>query len=298
MTWDSQFDEQGAWSYYQNINDLMQGIQLDNENWSAAEVMVQDDKSVEVFHLRKEDKGANSKAIGAISNRTFNYWTQGDTGTFCRDTLNSIPSDTIYRNDINYLYSDLNNNQLKIKDLGPNNNFWIEWHNALTGGLIVTTLALSNIWGNAVLDFPGTLSGDETSPIIIFKLFPTDEPFLSPLPSNDFETSIPLGFSRDETIPNIEMTNWTNEIASINLGENLNVFVSPNPTQGIINVQIIGDLEMSSEWSINSESGKFILNGFENSSNFEIDLTFLSSGIYFLNIQLDGEKSTIKIIKL
>lgn len=114
---------------------------------------------------------------------------------------------------------------------------------------------------------------------------------MSPLPSNDFETSIPLGFSRDETIPNIEMTNWTNEIASINLGENLNVFVSPNPTQGIINVQIIGDLEMSSEWSINSESGKFILNGFENSSNFEIDLTFLSSGIYFLNIQLDGEKA-------
>jgi hypothetical protein len=306
LTWDSQFDEQGGWSYYQNINDLMQGIQLDNENWSAAEVMVQDDKSVEVFHLRKEDKGANSKAIGAISNRTFNYFTFGDLLDENGDTskckrLNGELTDEnneAYLKSKSYAFEDLNNNQLKIEDLGPYNNFWIEWYNALTGDFIVPTLLLSNLWGNAFLEFPDSLTGDAAAPILIFKLYPTDEPFLSPLSGNAFETSLPLEFSKDEIIPAVEITNWTINVDSISFDRSLNVIVSPNPTQGKINIQITGGMVNQCDWSISNENGAVILNGVENTSIFVIDLSDFTSGTYFLNIHSNVEKSTTKIIKL
>ncbi|MFT5822455.1 MAG: hypothetical protein ACI8ZM_003711, partial [Crocinitomix sp.] len=79
MTWDSHLNEFDVWRCLRPVRELMEGIPLDAENWSAQAPMVQKNKSVEVFHLRKGEWGENSKIVGAIANRTFNYWTQSDT---------------------------------------------------------------------------------------------------------------------------------------------------------------------------------------------------------------------------
>jgi hypothetical protein len=294
LTWDSQFDEQGGWSYYQNINDLMQGIQLDNENWSAAEVMVQDDKSVEVFHLRNSAEKEDSKLIGAISNRTFNYYTFGDLLDENGDTskcFKTVPSGE-YIDDLNYSYEDLNNNQLKIEDLGSDNIFWIEWYNALTGDFIVTTLALSNIWGNVFLDFPDTLTGNATLPILIFKLFPIDEPFLSPLPTNEFETSLPSDFQLADDLNPIEITQWKD---SLEIEQQL-ITIFPNPTTSIVRCKVNEDFS-DLNWVLVNLNGQQLAENKIVSPNFNIDLSDYPSGNYYLIIR-DNTKQLIESLKI
>ena len=301
LTWDSQFDEQGGWSYYQNINDLMQGIQLDNENWSAAEVMVQEDKSVEVFHLRKGETGENSKAIGVISNRTFNYYTQGELLDEYGDTTkckSDRPVDVLHRIPMPYIYEDLNNNQLKIKNLGIDNQFRIDWYNALNGEGFGTTIFTSNLLGNGFLDFPDTLTGDESAPILFFKMYPNDDTFLSPLQSNEFESVLPLSFVKDEKISTIEMTAWTILNDSIKFHNSLNVKTSPNPTQGFINIEVNGANSNHIEWNLINENGESILQGNEISTKFLIDLSLLSNGIYFLRLTSNNNFITQEIIKI
>jgi hypothetical protein len=298
MTWDSQFDEEGAWHYLQIINDLMEGIQLDNENWKAGRIMVQDDKSVEVFHLRNNAEKEDSKLIGAISNRTFNYYTQRDGDATPCNVREGDDNIAIYSLPKWYIYEDLNNNQLKIKDLGIGNEFRIDWYNALTGDGFGTTIFTSNLLGNGFLEFPDTLSGNVGAPILFFKMYPNDDAFLSPLQSNEFETVIPLDFVKDEKIPSIEMTKWVNDRNSVNSQNSLNIIISPNPTQEKINVQVIYASDVLLEWSLINENGESILNGIESSLIFEIDLSYFSSGTYFLNIKSGQETITSKIIKL
>ena len=112
MTWDSQWDEQNVWHYYQNINDLMTGIQLDNENWKAGEPIVLTDGKIEGTLLTKSETGADSKIVGALANRTFN---------FCRSVdfhdLDSIKPAEIYRDSANFDVYDLSGPiEIKILD--------------------------------------------------------------------------------------------------------------------------------------------------------------------------------------
>ena len=298
MTWDSQFDEEGGWHHLQIINDLMAGIQLDNEKWTAGIPMVQADNSVEVFYLRNNEEGEDSKLIGAISNRTYNYFTQGEDSTSCRIVSRELDSLEIYRSEQSFVFEDLNDNQLKIKDLGFGKEFKIDWYNALTGEGFGTTIFTTNLLGNGFLDFPDTLTGDESAPILFFKMYPNDDTFLSPLKSNEFETSLPLGFVKDEKISTIEMTNWVIEEKSVNSKNSLKIVASPNPTQEKINVQITYPSEAVFEWSLVNENGQPLLNGVESSIIFEIDLSYFTSGTYFLNVKSGQETCTTKIIKL
>jgi hypothetical protein len=298
MTWDSQFDEQGGWSYYQNISELMAGIQLDNENWKAGIPMVQADNSVEVFYLRNNEEGEDSKLIGAISNRTYNYFTQGEDSTYCKILRGDVDSLPIYQSPQSFSFDDLNKNQLKIKDLGFGNEFKIDWYNALTGEGFGTTIFTTNLLGNGFLQFPGTLTGNESAPILFFKMYPNDDTFLSPLQSNEFETSLPLDFVKDEKISAIEMTNWVIEVKSVNAQSSFKIVASPNPTQEKINVQVMNSSETVLEWSLVNENGQSLLSGVESSIFFEIDLSYFTSGTYFLNVKSGQETCTTKIIKL
>jgi hypothetical protein len=299
MTWDSQWDQEGGWHHLQIINDLMDGIQLDNEKWTAGIPMVQADNSVEVFYLRNNEEREDSKLIGAISNRTYNYYTQRDEDTMTVCNLISGVNDlAMYKNRSSYTYDDLNNNQLKIKDLGFDNEFKIDWYNALTGEGFGVTIFTTNLLGNGFLQFPDTLTGNESAPILFFKMYPNDDTFLSPLQSNEFETSLPLGFVKDEKISTIEMTNWVIEDKSVNSQNSLKILASPNPTQEKINVQVMNSSETVLEWSLVHENGQSILSGVESSIIFEIDLSYFTSGTYFLNVKSGQETCTTKIIKL
>ncbi len=162
MTWDDQNDVLDFWHYYQNINDLMTGIQLDNENWFAGEPQVQNDKSVEMFYLRKGELGENTKIVGVVSNRTYNYWTQG-IGSPCDSSVyDPSPIETTYGEATNFEVSDLSQN-IKFKEMGVFKGYKIEWYNALTGVSIDTTEKISDSFGHLKLEFPDTLTGNAPS---------------------------------------------------------------------------------------------------------------------------------------
>ncbi len=291
MTWDDQNDILDLWHYYQNINDLMTGIQLDNENWFAGEPMVQNDKSVEMFYLRKGELGENTKIVGVVSNRTYNYWTQG-IGSPCRDTSNN-PEIDIYDEFSNYESSDLHQN-IKLSNMGVFKGYQIDWYNALTGAFLETTEKISDALGNLKLEYPGTLTGNATCPILFFKLYRIDATFLTPMPPNDFETSLPQEFQLAEDLNPIELTPWED---STNQSRIL-VSISPNPTTEVVNCTFSGDYS-NLKWVLTNVNGQYLNENKIIDPNFTLDLSVYNSGSYYLLIQnTQGENlQTLKLIK-
>ncbi|NOQ73086.1 MAG: hypothetical protein GQ574_13860 [Crocinitomix sp.] len=174
ITWDSHLNEFGPWGYLRPIRELMEGIPLDAENWSVQPPMVQENKSVEIFHLRKGEWGENSKIVGAIANRTFNYWTQGDTLN-CLSSSKRPPNE--YAKMIDFSATDLDNSSRRFKKMGSRKSYKISWFNALTGEFIATTTQSSNSFGRLTLDFPGILTGNNESPILFFQICRSDVSF-------------------------------------------------------------------------------------------------------------------------
>lgn len=77
------------------------------------------------------------------------------------------------------------------------------------------------------------------------------------------------------------------------------VTVSPNPTNGIVNVSVFGNNTVL-EAKVYNIQGAMIFNTFANldkTNNFEIDLSSLQTGIYFLKTSGKGWNETVKIIK-
>ncbi|MBK9190368.1 MAG: hypothetical protein IPM77_02105 [Crocinitomicaceae bacterium] len=78
MNWEWQYPGQEQyWHHMGPVNELMSGIKLDEENWQAGEPQTYEDNMVEMLYLYSEEDGNNQrKAVGAISNRSYNYYTQ------------------------------------------------------------------------------------------------------------------------------------------------------------------------------------------------------------------------------
>jgi hypothetical protein len=290
MTWDSQWDEQNVWHYYQNINDLMAGIQLDNENWKAGEPIVLTDNKIEVLYLRKGETGADSKIVGALANRTFNFWSQR-LGHPC-DSAEYKPIDE-YLASQNFDVYDLSD-PIEIKNLGSNKPFNIEWYNAITGELLHTTGQSSNVFGKMNLVFVDTLTGNSDCPIIFFKFYPSDDTFLSPIGSNEFENVVPQEFQLAQDLIEMDATPWQD---STNTSLPF-ISVSPNPTTGVLYCKTNGNVE-NLTWFLVNSNGQQLAENKISSPNFIIDLSVYENGAYFLLIQdlNGGLLQSIKIVK-
>ncbi|WKL46949.1 T9SS type A sorting domain-containing protein [Flavobacterium pectinovorum] len=68
----------------------------------------------------------------------------------------------------------------------------------------------------------------------------------------------------------------------------------PNPVQHTLSIHNTSNID---EVEIFSVSGKFILSNKVNSDHSEIDLSNVSSGVYFLKVKAEGQTKTIKIVK-
>tara|TARA_B110000037_G_scaffold188405_1_gene219839 strand:+ start:31569 stop:33812 length:2244 start_codon:yes stop_codon:yes gene_type:complete len=174
ITWDCHLNEFEVWQYLRPMRELLEGIPLDAENWSVQKPMVQSNNSVEVFHLRKGEWGQNSKIVGAISNRTFNYWTQGDTVTCLDSTKRPIDA---YVKMIDYKAEDLDKSAMRFKNMGSRKSYQIHWFNAITGDFISTTIQTSSSFGRLSLVFPGVLTGSKERPILFFQICRSDVSF-------------------------------------------------------------------------------------------------------------------------
>ncbi len=249
-------------------------------------------------YLRKGELGENTKIVGAVSNRTFNYYTQGDTLPCANLALYSElnePSNAAYQVATIYSMSDLNQ-KIKFKNIGIFKGYQIDWYNALDGSPFGTTILTSNAFGVGHLAFPDTLTGNDTSPILFFKLYPYGDTFLSPIESNEFETALPQEFHLAEELDPIETTIWKDSLEDYN--STLLISISPNPTTGIVNCQVNGDFS-SLNWLLVNSNGQQLEAGQITNTNFYIDLSIYSNGIYYIKIMNKSMMltRTIKIVK-
>ncbi len=177
--------------------------------------------------------------------------------------------------------------------MGVFKGYKIEWINALTGAPIATTEKISDVLGHLKLEFPGTLTGDATCPILFFKLYRSDATFLAPIIPDDNQVGLPVNFLIDENVTSIEPTDW-----NLPTKGKFEITTSPNPTDGRVNINIVGSIQESYNWQLSDANGRVMLNGITNSPNFIIDLSVYAKGVYYLKVNSLTHQAQTKIIKL
>jgi len=148
-------------------------------------------------------------------------------------------------------------------------------------------------WLHLKLEFPGALTGNATCPILFFKLYRVDATFLAPIIPVENQASLPADFVKDESISPVERTDW-----KLSTKGDLKVLVSPNPTDGIINIIMTGcDGELCT-WEILDGNGRVLNNGNTTSPNFTVDLSVYTKGVYYLKVYSPSNQVQSKIVKL
>jgi hypothetical protein len=298
MNWDWQStDETFLWHHMGPVNDLMSGIKLDEEFWIEGAPIVSSNKAVEVLYLRNFVEN-NYRVVGAVSNRTYNYYTQG-TGSPCYDLIpgGEIDNDEIYQNMTAYI-STVGTQVLVIPDMGDEIEYKINWYNALTGEPIgtVSEMSLENGW--LPLHFP-FLSGNASKPILFFEIYRSDQPTFK-LGVNDVSSNndklIQSLLNNDTTPSIIVLTQWDSLDDSTDSEELNSIILSPNPFNEFINVQC-ADAYLGVEWQLRNANGDIVKSGQVSSHYFTIDLSVYANGLYYIYFMTKTNAYVEKIIK-
>ncbi|HFS67269.1 MAG TPA: T9SS type A sorting domain-containing protein, partial [Flavobacteriia bacterium] len=93
---------------------------------------------------------------------------------------------------------------------------------------------------------------------------------------------------------------FTTETLGTTENENIisDVFVYPNPSNGIFNIQINNTAPL--RFRVTDVNGKIIVNytNISNVSNYKIDLSTLANGIYYIELNQEAKKEYRKLIKI
>ena len=279
ITWDDQTNYLDTWKHLGTITEFMEGIPLNDDNYQAQKPIITSDKAVEALYLRNFDEDGY-RAVGAVSNRTYNFFTQGLDSTFCSDIDNFqlVEDNPIYQTATDFIGADYEDVMI-LPDMGWVKHYEIQWYNALTGALIFTEGRWTNASHELKIEFP-LLTGDATQPIILFKVYPWDESFLAPIEDDSIGVALSgISPSRepDKLLGTIEPTQWDNVQPQIQ--------VSPNPTNSYVNVSINNRSIVGEEWQLQDGLGKTVQTGIIESTNFSIDLSVYNNGIYYLTFE-------------
>lgn len=211
INWHFHWNEDSMWNYLRPVQELLDSIPFDAENWQTGEPIVMKDQSVEVMYLYRPKVEGRSKAVGVVSNRTFNFYTGGideAEGTCKDDSLNTeLQENPLYLLPMDYKFEDLKKT-IKLNGMGASKAYQIEWFNALTGDFLGEYSVSSTIWGKVELAYPGILSGNTESPMLFFRIRPYGES-LYEIPEDTInqispEYKLPLALA----LPKIAATNW------------------------------------------------------------------------------------------
>ena len=93
-------------------------------------------------------------------------------------------------------------------------------------------------------------------------------------------------------------TSVCNAIVVVGIEETMikNTSIYPNPTNGVVVIDL-GDNMDEHSYTVATIEGRIIQSNKTNESQFEVDLTSESKGVYFLKIQEGNTSITYKIIK-
>ncbi len=274
------------WKTYGYVNDFIEGVALDADNWLFGHDDRADDEA-DVTYLRRRDTPYRA-AMGAIQNKTVNFYTGRDLSLGSSDCFaNGLGLKEVYRT-AKTVKPGNGKNRLQIEEMGSKKDYWIKWYNPFTGYYYPTTSATTNSAGKLTLDFP-QLSGNGISSVLLFKAYRVGQPSFQPeIPVTavnddyllkdflvqeyekpDIETRLPFGIFPD---------NITRE-----------VLVVPNPNNGRFRVLFEGDAEML---EITNSMGKPILFLNNPQSGEELNFSNFSSGVYFVNLR--GNQTSLR----
>ena len=110
-----------------------------------------------------------------------------------------------------------------------------------------------------------------------------------------FHKSAKYLVSIPESTPNLRTINIAN---CPKTGVNSNFTVFPNPYSDNITVQISSDYDLSeTKFFVTNSLGQLLFTFYSNTNSQLLNLSSLSSGMYFLTVQNNSNKKTVKIIK-
>ncbi|MEO9532534.1 MAG: T9SS type A sorting domain-containing protein [Crocinitomicaceae bacterium] len=284
MSWNKHLNEEGVWEYIGIMREFMEGVKLDEENWRVGEPIITDDKMVEVYYMKtpvSEGGEHNSKAIGIISNRTFNYFTIADTLPCANTDVLELENNPQYMAPINLSYSDLISD-IKIPSMAYTylgqylSDYQVVWISALTGETIDTSyVTIDGGTSTLELEFPLILTGTQDLPLVLFEAYPVNSTIKS-------SSTVNVNSPKKEEELN---------------GENLSILTYPNPVSDNLQVEL-GNLKSNYEVFITDVKGNVInsLKGVD--SRFEVNFNTIERGIYYLTVISENTILTEKIIRL
>jgi hypothetical protein len=83
----------------------------------------------------------------------------------------------------------------------------------------------------------------------------------------------------------------------INPNQTVSVNISPIPTSGLIRVKLIQNDKKTMHITTRNLNGKIVYKRSINENEVEINLSDQPAGIYFLNVEIDGNRKVFKLIK-
>ncbi|MBL7899371.1 MAG: T9SS type A sorting domain-containing protein [Crocinitomicaceae bacterium] len=291
MNWEWQYPgEEQYWHHMGPVSELMNGLPLDEDNWNAWTPIVSSNKAVEILYLRNEGTTNNHKAVGAVSNRTYNFYTMA-TVSPCNILTPELqlPENLIYHNDANY-EGNVNGELLYLPFMGYEESYNINWYNAMTGEQLPSAIATSDPSGNLLLDFP-LITGNEVRPIVYFEIFPLNQSTIKSSPS-DSTNSTTIYLERDSIAKVDLITNWSDSI-----NEN-NVLVYPNPSEQLIYITILSQGGSEVQCQIMNTQNQVVMENSFFGSRGQLDLSTLSIGIYIIKVQYQSKIYEYKIVKI
>lgn len=282
-----EFDNPSLWSNYQIYTNFIEGINF-NDGWcpifeSFYDLKVNGVKNNlgELNALAKID-GVNTRVIGVMSNRTWNYFTDGDDD--CAVSTQNIQD--AYHDSPKFI-PDYGKGKLYLNDLPSKMDFVIEFYNPFDGQFLFSTIKKSKNNGKLRIEFNGLygspLASASTS-MKAFKIYPLGQNFKS-----DSAELINL----EQLLVHKENLNNVGDEKEHDIMKDL-VQLYPNPSiDGIFNISGLNSKSIIKLFTLEGKEIESVI-----INNGRLDLSAHSTGIYIVKVEQNGEIYTFKCIYL
>ncbi len=162
MPWLNYKDREHLWRYFKFVNQFMKQTDLSKSFWEV-KYQTTDSKQVELFALSNKNK----ITIGAVNNKTFNYFT---TKKACKDCFCKNDSVVSYLQELKNIESNSKEHQVQLRNMGFLKRFTIQFYNPLSGENLLAKRMKTNLFGRLVIPYPELIGAER--PIVYFKIKP------------------------------------------------------------------------------------------------------------------------------